>query len=391
MKTASALLFISIAAVASTSGALSQSVPSPPQAPPPDGRGTPTRESESLYKVIFQDRYNLFPKKLPKQDTAGELDDKGRPKFFDGADGLVFLEGLAGQLLHNEQFDDLDRLFEDARDPKALTASGTSKLRAIYRGTLPYFDAKTDPALLLAKRLKWKEHSPRSPEAALAEVDYWFGYAWYARGEGYASSVTEDGWRLMRERVLTAHDRLTKSAPVASSSPEYYRAYLDLGNLMGAPKEKILEAFREAAKKFPTYYVLYSATARYLMPKWGGNWAMVDDFAKEAIELSKKTEGASFYARIYMTIVGEQRDRTDIFRDTRASWPLVKKGFEDMQARYPYSAANRNSAAAFACRANDKSAYIAARLRMGKNIESNVWIGAYSLDLCDHKFPPAPI
>ncbi|MDF2117728.1 DUF4034 domain-containing protein [Roseiarcaceae bacterium H3SJ34-1] len=392
MKTPTALLFLSIFSV---STAWSQSAKQGPLPDVPDISvpGTRIAETEFAFKFNFQNRYNGFgirnSPNLP--EAPAEFDDKGRPKFLDGAEGLAFLQSLAGQLLHSKQYDDLDRLFEDARDPNALTASGTWKLRAIYRGTLPDFDAKTDPSALLAERLKWKEHSPRSAEAALSEVDYWYGYAWYARGSGYANTVTEDGWRLMRERLLTAHDRLIKSAAVASASPEFYRLHIDLGGAMGAPKDRILDAFREAVKKFPTYYVLYSVTARSLMPKWGGSWEMLDDFAKEAIELSRKTEGASFYARIYMTIAGEQREYTDIFRDTRASWPLVKQGFEDMQARYPYSAANRNSEASFACRADDKSAYIAARLRMGNKIESNVWIGAYSLDLCDHKFPPAPI
>ncbi|MDB5534500.1 MAG: hypothetical protein JWO28_2815 [Hyphomicrobiales bacterium] len=345
-----------------------------------------------MFKFNFQTRYHGFGlMNVPEQEAPAEFDDKGRPKFFDGADGQDFLQSLAGRLLHNKQYDDLDRLFEDARDPTALTAAGGWKLRAYHRGIEPYFEARTDPTELLAERQKWKEHSPHSAAAALAEVYYWIGYAWYAHGSGYANSVTEDGWRLMRERLVTAHDLLIKSAPVASGSPEFYRLHIDLASAMGAPKEKIREAFREAAKKFPTYYALYSVTAQGLMPKSGGSWAMLDDFAKEAIELTKETEGTSFYTRIYMSVAEAERANTDIFRDTQASWPMIKKGFEDLEARFPYSAWIRNNEASFACRANDKNAYVAARLRMGDNIESDVWVGAYSIDLCDRKFPPAPI
>jgi hypothetical protein len=51
-----------------------------------------------------------------------------------------------------------------------------------------------------------------------------------------------------------------------------------------------------------------------------------------------------------------------------------------------HSAWIRNNHASFACRADDKSDYVAARLRMGGKIEPGAWIGAYSLNLCDRKF-----
>jgi len=43
----------------------------------------------------------------------------------------------------------------------------------------------------------------------------------------------------------------------------------------------------------------------------------------------------------------------DLFKNSKASWSLMKLGFDQLMLRYPKSTWNLNVYAAFACRAND--------------------------------------
>ncbi len=97
------------------------------------------------------------------------------------------------------------------------------------------------------------------------------------------------------------------------------------------------------------------------------------------------------YARLYWSI--SQREDLDfnLFRDSLASWPDMKHGFEDIIRNYPYSAWNINNFAAFACIAGDKETFQSLRFRIGKTIIPGAWPENYSLDLCEYKFAAQPL
>jgi len=51
----------------------------------------------------------------------------------------------------------------------------------------------------------------------------------------------------------------------------------------------------------------------------------------------------------------------------------MKKGYEDMQARFPNSPARRNHFAHMACLAKDRTTLVALLAELGKNIEVSNW------------------
>src|SRR5687767_11398296 len=71
-------------------------------------------------------------------------------------------------------------------------------------------DRLTEPAdekspvewLRLGESLKaWRAARPESVHAAEALVQFHVGHGWFARGDGYADTVTEEGGRLLEERL----------------------------------------------------------------------------------------------------------------------------------------------------------------------------------------------
>jgi Domain of unknown function (DUF4034) len=233
---------------------------------------------------------------------------------------------------------------------------------------------------------RWREKTPKSRAAALTEALYWLSYAWNARGGGYASSVTPEGWKLLRERLEKAGAVLLESKEYASSSPLWWEIYLRVGNGLGWPKQRLLEIFSEATKKGKYFYTIYTDMAYYLVPKWGGSWQLVDTFIKDAVKNTQRVEGHSIYARIYRNMSAQETEEFNLFRDSLASWPEMKRGFEDIVRPYPHSAWNINNFAAFACMAGDKETFQNLRFRIGKTITPDAWPSNYSFDLCEHKF-----
>jgi hypothetical protein len=92
------------------------------------------------------------------------------------------------------------------------------------------------------------------------------------------------------------------------------------------------------------------------------------------------------YTRIYWDLSNYQNTEFDLFRDSRASWPAMKSGFESMVRQYPQSEWNLNAFASFACRAGDGPMYAALRVKMGQKVFGDVWVSNYSVDVCDERW-----
>jgi hypothetical protein len=90
--------------------------------------------------------------------------------------------------------------------------------------------------------------------------------------------------------------------------------------------------------------------------------------------------------------VREQHPVTfELFRDSQANWPDMKRSFEDLMRAYPHSALIANNFAAAACMADDKKTFRALRLKIGKALTRESWPTNHSLDLCDNSLGATPL
>jgi hypothetical protein len=354
------------------------------------------RIEEYYYAARYYAHYHATPVNMPQPappvgEPTSSVDEAGRPLWFDRASGETLLEALISILVFEKKFDDLDRLFDDWSDHADRLADGTWRLTVFHNHMAGMMSAgpNWDDAYRLVSG--WRQKNPSSRAAALVEAMYWDGYAWNARGDGAASSVSEEGWKLFQERLKKAEKVLAESKPFASSSPLWGKLQLDVGLGLNWTKDEMLGAFTESASKAPYYYPLYTSMARSLLPKWGGSWKLVDDFIRAAVKNTEAVEGHSLYARLYWTVDPCNCEGGGLFKESLANWEEMKQGFEDLSVRYPHSAWIVNQFAAYACIAGDKAMFQRLRLKIGKTIVPTAWPANNSLDLCEHKFPAQPL
>jgi hypothetical protein len=93
----------------------------------------------------------------------------------------------------------------------------------------------------------------------------------------------------------------------------------------------------------------------------------------------------SLYARVYWHVTNDEPLEFELFRDSPATWPRMKAGFEGLMNRYPKSKWNLNAYAYLACHANDALTYGVLRARIGQDVIQAAWASNYSTEVCDER------
>jgi hypothetical protein len=329
-------------------------------------------------------RYHALDGKQPHEEyrLQREWDQQGRPRWFDGPHGAFTLSQLSMRLMANGQVDDLERLLNDMANGQQRMADGRWKLMPVMSGLSERFAGAKDWHHDVQVIERWRAKYPESGAAATVEAFYWTQYAWDARGTGYIQSVTKEAYAIFLERLQHAESVLKVGSKNARQFPPWYQQYLIVARGLDWPRAVMLDLFGAAVKAFPDYPPFYFTTVVNVTPKWGGSWLAVDTFVDEAARADQGVDGEILYARLYWLLAQDGGVNFDLFRATHASWPRMKKGFEQMMRAYPHSAWNLNNFAAFACRAGDRKTFNDLRARMGDVITPEAWTGSYSLDVC---------
>lgn len=301
-------------------------------------------------------------------------------------ESLAYWSSSAGNALQSDYFVWLDRKFKQWNDPEVRTADGKWRLDAMISiidgiGVQGRWDS------IYKNIQEWKQHSPGLPGPPIVESLYWDAYAWYARGGGYASKVTDTGWELFKERLEKAEKVLLDSKAYASDNPLWYYQYIKVAVGLGWDKPELLQLLQEAVRKQPDFYQTYFIAAAAMSPKWGGSYALMDKIATSSAEITRKQEGDVVYTRVYWSIDGQLSQRDNYFEDTKVDWGRMKSGFEQLLRDYPESTWNLSNFASFACRAGDKEVYLRLREKIDLlRSDSRAWKTGFSPDTCDHMF-----
>lgn len=328
---------------------------------------------------LFMPLARLAPGKLGEWIEVSDSDD---PKSQEAVGAIVSAELIFGN------FERVDKTLAHYADTKERLESGKWKLAVVVNG-IGQAARRTKYEYALLNFKNWKAKAPNSVARALYESEIWTSFAWNARGSGYARTVTPEGWKLFRERLNQAMAALEDARTYAATNPAWYAAYLYLALALDRPLQDRLRIFLEATKREPYYYETHFAMLLGLTPKWGGSYAQIAGFAEEAVKATRAQDGDSMYTRIYWYVSGNVELQEDLFKDVGASWDRMRKGFEELQARYPKSYWIANNFASFACRARDKTAFFKLLPMVEKKVYSEAWRTNYSYDLCRRMFTEA--
>ncbi len=321
---------------------------------------------------------------LPNSMTCNAQGDiaKDGPAAVERVEDLVKLYFWHDEYLLKEAADEWNKrecVFEDGRPMLGALNDG-------FGNNFMEFNSQPDWSPIAARLKILKTEFPHSAFVVTAEAEYWIKYAWNARGGGYASSVTQEGWKLFHDRMENAEKVLLDTKSYSAQFPTWYQQMIDVQVALGRPAEEQNKTFFEGTQKFKTFYPIYFTRLNFLTPQWGGSFEAIDEMVNWSVQNTQEIDGKSMYARLYWALYPTLPKDVKLFKDTRASWPKMKDGFEDLMTRHPRSKWNLNNFAKFACMANDQKTFLELRRKIGKDVIDAAWLGNTPIDLCESKF-----
>jgi len=266
-----------------------------------------------------------------------------------------FTQGIQ-KLVLKSQFAELEKTHEDLLRNGDRFGEGRLKIEFFYEGLdgSEFGEgSEAERQLWFAKIEAWKKAFPASPLPLIAEAASWVDYAWAARGSGWASTVTEEGWKKYRERLSRAESILLevkKSAAAGPVPPGWYTVMQHVALGQGWDTDRYDRLFNEAITAYPRYHAFYFSKAYYLLPRWHGKDGDLEAFAEQV----RAGGNAEFYARIIWSQYGFYPDR-NVFKSPHVRWEFMREGFEEMMKNYPDSEWNLSNYCRFACEAGDKA------------------------------------
>jgi len=279
----------------------------------------------------------------------------------------------ASALLMRERFVELDKMADEVRSSKARFPGGGWKISRFYEA-LSKTNAganatENDWQSHLGLFQRWMAARPQSITARVALAEAYLDYAWAARGNGYANTVTPEGWRLFEERSKQATKVLIDAAALPSKCPHWYEVMQQVALAAGANKNQHRVIFEQAIKFEPLYFAYYQRYAHALQPQWEGEPGDIKALADETYRRVGGKEGAHIYFEIASNLCGRCGD----FSTGDFSWQKLQEGFAALEELYGLTPLKLNRFAFMATAYGDKQVAARAFLRIGPNWDSSVW------------------
>jgi hypothetical protein len=253
--------------------------------------------------------------------------------------------------LEQENFMVLDDVAIAERAGKTRFPGGGWKLFTFYsavespKGKPPATEAEWADTLDRLKR--WSAQRPESVTAQVALGFAYLNYAWQARGDGDAASVTPEGGRLMHERLKLAETELLGAE---AKCPEWYYVMLQVGRLKSWGVDDLTATLQRSIAYEPEFYYSYQEVARSLMPKWRGKEGDVEKFAEESANKLGGKAGDILYFQIIQSLMGD-RELGNIVQ--HLSWSRAMVGYQALVAQYGGTPIGQNQLAQMAARFGD--------------------------------------
>ncbi len=289
--------------------------------------------------------------------------------------GREYIATIA-RMLKQGKFKELDCLADHARTGKERLPGGMWKIKEVYAGLsepvqYPMHATQADWSLLLKRLRQWAALRPKSITARVALASAYIYYATDARGDGYANTVTESGWRLFRERTASAKQILQNASLLSSKCPEWYLAMLLVAENQDWDFTRKRDLFEKATRLEPDYYYYARVFASHLLPKWGGDRETTENFTQEIADRVGGDQGDI----LYFQIASASYVICGCDGDPHLSWERIERGFEASEKQYGVSMLNLNRIAFLASDYGESDPIVAEKVlnRIGEQWDEETW------------------
>ncbi|MGO8756521.1 MAG: DUF4034 domain-containing protein [Terracidiphilus sp.] len=272
--------------------------------------------------------------------------------------------------LVEEKFDDLDQMASQFRSDKSRFPGGSWKLTTFYEALDKPMLTDKDTLDHLAHLKRWVAQRPESITARVALAASLHRWAWVARGNGMANTVTSEGWRLFDERIQESLDVLNAAANLHERCPQWYSEMMIVGLAQSWDEARMRKVFEQGIQFEPEYFRLYKQMANYLLPKWDGKPGDAVAFATTAADRVGGDQGDEIYFHIAVEVIGKNGRN---FGAKEMDWPRIQRGYQALTAQYGTTGWLENKMAYFAYEFRDATVARRQFERIGDHWNRGVW------------------
>ncbi len=240
-------------------------------------------------------------------------------------------------LLMQRDFAQLEKIAAQNRLEKARLVGGIWKnYEFMVACAYPATEGKPIDAAAYSARMdllnQWIAQFPQSAAAHIALAQSNLYYAFFIRGTGAASEVSEKQWEIFHERTAQAHKSLLIAASLKERDREWYSVMLELAQAEGWDRVTTRELFDQAVAYEREYYHFYRLYSNYIEPEWYGKPGEFQSFVEESTALLPEPNRAI----LYFQIMGGKACYCDseIHDILKASYPELREGYTSLTDQY---------------------------------------------------------
>jgi tetratricopeptide (TPR) repeat protein len=210
----------------------------------------------ALTKIALLYRAQLFRKEAGGQEVVKKL--------------LVDIYADIPEMLTDEDFlqDEFTRICVDLNSVVALLLDNPEESYTTVRGLM-------------------SKGNPTAPALDYFDALVYSGKAWEARGGGWASEVTDEGWEQFRKHLEAAKKSLEAALKRDPNMPAAAAEMIDITRGLGGDPKEMEKWFKHAIAKDPDCYDAYRSKLFFLTPKWHGSEKAQWDFGRECLATKK--------------------------------------------------------------------------------------------------------
>jgi hypothetical protein len=298
-------------------------------------------------------------------DSKANLSDDEEIVVHDGK----WIHSIQSDLIE-EKFDELDRMADQCRREKSRLPGGDWRLHVFYLALDAPELSDQDSQDHLAHLEHWAQQRPASITARIALAASLNRWAWVARGNGYASTVTAERWRLFNERIQQSQTALEAAGHLTPMCPQWYSEMMTVGLAQNWDEARMKEVFEQGVQFEPGYFYLYRQYANYLLPKWDGHPGDASAFAKASADRLGGDAGDTLYFQIATVLV---RHGDDSFPIHEMNWDRIQHGYQALSAQYGTSKRTMNQLAYMAYKFKDAAVARQQFAAIGDKWSRGVW------------------
>lgn len=202
---------------------------------------------------------------------------------------------------------------------------------------------------LVSQRLK----STRYPDLLKGFV-YW-KWAWSARGSGWVSQVSEEGWKLMHERLVVARTSLERAWRMDQNDCRPANLMIEVVLLDGSGHSEMETWFRRAMAANTNNFSACTSKLNYLTPRWGGSTSALIAFGRECLTNTAWGPSIPMILPMAHREAGTEivENRTELYYRQRPEvWQDGRAAFEELLRRNPGNKTYRKEYAEWAILCN---------------------------------------